>query len=53
METVSTDGPVKVEVFDEGAIWRAVLNAPKGNVLDEAMIAALTPSLPSPSSLLL
>jgi cyclohexa-1,5-dienecarbonyl-CoA hydratase len=28
------DGPVRLEALDGGAIWRAVLNTPKANILD-------------------
>ncbi len=33
--------PVRVDVEDGGALWRVRLCAPKGNVLDAAMVAAL------------
>jgi cyclohexa-1,5-dienecarbonyl-CoA hydratase len=28
------DGPVRLESLEEGALWRAVLNTPKANILD-------------------
>jgi len=31
---VLRDGPVRLEALDGGAIWRAVLNTPKANILD-------------------
>ena len=31
---VLKDGPVRLEALDGGAIWRAVLNTPKANILD-------------------
>jgi cyclohexa-1,5-dienecarbonyl-CoA hydratase len=31
---VLKDGPVRLESMDGGAIWRAVLNTPKANILD-------------------
>lgn len=31
---VKRDGPVRLETLDGGAIWRAVLNTPKANILD-------------------
>ena len=34
--------PIAVQPLDKGAIWLVTLNAPKGNVLDRAMGAALT-----------
>ncbi|MEZ5990207.1 MAG: enoyl-CoA hydratase-related protein [Planctomycetota bacterium] len=36
------EDPVRVEPVLDGACWRVVLDAPKGNVLDSAMIRALT-----------
>jgi cyclohexa-1,5-dienecarbonyl-CoA hydratase len=35
-------GVVHVDKLSEGAVWRVVLSAPKANVIDEAMILALT-----------
>lgn len=37
-----TAAPVRVEPEAGGALWRVVLDGPKGNVLDRAMVAALT-----------
>ena len=37
-----TDGPIRREESDQGRVWTVVLNAPKANILDGAMIAALT-----------
>jgi len=31
---VLRDGPIRLEALDDGAIWRAVLNTPKANILD-------------------
>ena len=31
---VLRDGPVRLESLEDGAIWRAVLNTPKANILD-------------------
>jgi len=28
------DGPVRLESLEGGAVWRAVLNTPKANILD-------------------
>ncbi len=39
---MSTHAPVRREASDEGRIWRLVLDAPKANVIDAAMTAALT-----------
>lgn len=33
-QEVLRDGAVRLESLDEGAIWRAVLNTPKANILD-------------------
>jgi len=38
----SQDGPVRLEELEDGALWRAWLSAPKANILDAAMIRALT-----------
>ena len=35
-------GPIRLERHAEGAIWRVILDAPKANVIDAAMTAALT-----------
>jgi len=39
--TSATRAPVRIEMLDDGALWRVWLSAPKGNVLDTAMIDAL------------
>ncbi len=31
---VLKDGPIRLEAMEDGAIWRAVLNTPKANILD-------------------
>ena len=33
-QEVLRDGPIRLEALDGGAIWRAVLNTPKANILD-------------------
>jgi cyclohexa-1,5-dienecarbonyl-CoA hydratase len=42
LSALAGDGPIRVEEVDEGQIWRVWLDAPKANVIDSAMIAALT-----------
>ena len=39
---VLRDGPVRLESLDDGAIWRAVLNTPKANILDREKCDILT-----------
>jgi len=41
-EPVRTDEAVRVEKLEDGAVWRAVLNTPKANILDRAKTEALT-----------
>ncbi len=36
------DGPVRLEILEGGAIWRAVLATPRANVLDLEKVAALS-----------
>ena len=36
-----SDAPVRVEASEEGAYWRVLLDRPKANVIDAAMVAAL------------
>jgi len=36
--------PLKRELLEDGAIWRLILDAPKGNILDASMVEALTAS---------
>jgi cyclohexa-1,5-dienecarbonyl-CoA hydratase len=38
----SSTGPVRIERLDGGELWRVFLARPKGNVLDEEMIDALS-----------
>ncbi len=35
-------GPLRVDLLDGGAIWRVVLGGAKGNVIDRALVDALT-----------
>lgn len=37
-----SEGPVRVEILEEGAVWRVVLATPKANILDEEKLRALT-----------
>lgn len=39
---VLSDGPIRLEALDEGAIWRAVLNTPKANILDREKCGILS-----------
>ncbi len=41
MEVAVAHEPVRIESLDGGTLWRVVLAAPKGNVLDTAMVKAL------------
>lgn len=41
-KTVKSNGTVRVEVLENGAVWRLVIDAPKANVLDAAKVAMLT-----------
>ena len=40
------DGPVRLEALEDGAIWRAVLNTPKANILDMEKCDILSGSSP-------
>lgn len=40
--SVLRDGPIRLEALDDGAIWRAVLNTPKANILDRQKCETLT-----------
>jgi cyclohexa-1,5-dienecarbonyl-CoA hydratase len=42
MDSLPTDGPVRVEPLEDGAYWRIVLGGSKGNIIDMAMTEALT-----------
>jgi cyclohexa-1,5-dienecarbonyl-CoA hydratase len=42
IEAGNTSAVVRVEVLEGGAVWRAVLNTPKANILDREKIEALT-----------
>ncbi|MBI5364174.1 MAG: enoyl-CoA hydratase/isomerase family protein, partial [Planctomycetes bacterium] len=46
MQTAGTaaqsNGTVRVEVLENGVLWRLVIDAPKANVLDAAKVAMLT-----------
>ncbi len=44
MDAQSSSGgsPVRVEVLEGGAVWRLFLSRPKANILDRAMVDALT-----------
>lgn len=42
MDSLPTDGPVHVDSMEDGAYWRVVLGGSKGNIIDKAMIEALT-----------
>lgn len=42
MHSGSSDAPVRLEVMDEGALWRVFLAKPKANILDRNMSEALT-----------
>ena len=37
-----TDGPVRVELLDDGAIWRVLLATPKANIVDMEKVEILT-----------
>lgn len=37
----SVSGPVRIEQAIDGKLWRVILDAPPGNLLDEAMVEAL------------
>jgi cyclohexa-1,5-dienecarbonyl-CoA hydratase len=37
-----TDGPVRVETLDDGAIWRVLLATPKANIVDKEKVEILT-----------
>jgi cyclohexa-1,5-dienecarbonyl-CoA hydratase len=39
---VLRDGPIRLDALDGGAIWRAVLNTPKANILDMEKCAILS-----------
>jgi cyclohexa-1,5-dienecarbonyl-CoA hydratase len=41
---VNVESPVRLEVMEEGALWRVFLAQPKGNILDGRMAQALTSS---------
>lgn len=41
-ERPASGDPVRLEVLEGGAIWRAVLATPKANILDQAKMAALS-----------
>ncbi len=34
MSITTQDGPVKIEVLEDGQVWRLLLNTPKANILD-------------------
>lgn len=42
MTQANATGPVRVELLDGGALWRVVLGGAKGNVIDRALVDALT-----------
>ncbi|MFQ5503254.1 MAG: enoyl-CoA hydratase-related protein [Planctomycetota bacterium] len=43
MQRIAADGPVRIEADESGdEVWRVVLDAPKANIIDLAMIKALT-----------
>ena len=41
MDSLSSDGPVRVESIEDGAFWRVTLAGSKGNIIDKAMTDAL------------
>ena len=42
MTQANATSPVRVELLDGGALWRVVLGGAKGNVIDRALVDALT-----------
>jgi cyclohexa-1,5-dienecarbonyl-CoA hydratase len=41
MDSLPTEGPVRVEPLEDGAYWRVVLGGSKGNIIDTAMTEVL------------
>ena len=41
MDSLPTEGPVRVEPLEDGAYWRVVLGGSKGNIIDMALTEAL------------
>ncbi len=40
--SVESDSPVKLELLEDGAVWRVVLNTPRANILDREKCGRLT-----------